>query len=52
MICLKQQTDRGLYQVILHGEFALQGFRNRDLRQALGSLKYTAQIRRKPNAND
>ena len=31
--------DASLFQVILHGEFALQGFRNRDLRQALGSLK-------------
>ena len=29
--------DAGLFQVILHGEFALQGFRNRDLRQALGA---------------
>jgi hypothetical protein len=29
--------DASLFQVILHGEFALQGFRNRDLRQALGA---------------
>jgi hypothetical protein len=28
--------DASLFQVILHGEFSLQGFRNRDLRQALG----------------
>jgi hypothetical protein len=28
--------DAGLFQVILHGQFSLQGFRNRDLRQALG----------------
>jgi hypothetical protein len=27
--------DASLFQVILHGEFSLQGFRNRDLRQAL-----------------
>lgn len=27
--------DASLFQVILHGEFALQGFRNRDLRQTL-----------------
>jgi hypothetical protein len=27
--------DAGLFQVILHGEHSLQGFRNRDLRQAL-----------------
>ena len=27
--------DASLFQVILHGEYALQGFRNRDLRQAL-----------------
>jgi hypothetical protein len=31
--------DASLFEVILHGEFALQGFRNRDLRQAWGSLK-------------
>ncbi|HEX6729903.1 MAG TPA: hypothetical protein VF074_07820, partial [Pyrinomonadaceae bacterium] len=29
-------ADAHLFQVILHGQFALQGFRNRDLRQALG----------------
>lgn len=29
--------DASLFEVILHGEFALQGFRNRDLRQALGA---------------
>jgi len=29
-------ADASLFQVILHGKFALQGFRNRDLRQALG----------------
>jgi hypothetical protein len=28
--------DASLFQVILHGEFSLQGFRNRDLRRALG----------------
>lgn len=28
--------DASLFQVIMHGEFSLQGFRNRDLRQALG----------------
>jgi hypothetical protein len=28
--------DASLFEVILHGEFSLQGFRNRDLRQALG----------------
>ncbi len=28
--------DAGLFEVILHGEFSLQGFRNRDLRKALG----------------
>src|SRR5258705_5849071 len=28
--------DAGLFEVILHGEFSLQGFRNRDLRRALG----------------
>ena len=27
--------DASLFQIILHGEFSLQGFRNRDLRQAL-----------------
>jgi hypothetical protein len=27
--------DASLFQVILHGEFSLQGFRNRDLRKAL-----------------
>lgn len=27
--------DASLFEVILHGEFSLQGFRNRDLRQAL-----------------
>ena len=27
--------DASLFQVILHGEYSLQGFRNRDLRQAL-----------------
>ena len=29
--------DASLFQVILHGEHSLQGFRNRDLRQALNS---------------
>lgn len=28
--------DASLFQTILHGEYSLQGFRNRDLRQALG----------------
>jgi hypothetical protein len=28
--------DASLFEVILHGEFTLQGFRNRDLREALG----------------
>ena len=28
--------DASLFQIILHGKFFLQGFRNRDLRQALG----------------
>jgi hypothetical protein len=28
--------DASLFQLILHGEFSLQGFRNRDLRRALG----------------
>ena len=28
--------DASLFQVIMHGEFSLQGFRNRDLRRALG----------------
>ena len=27
--------DASLFEIILHGEFSLQGFRNRDLRQAL-----------------
>lgn len=31
--------DASLFKAILHGEFALQGFRNRDLRQALGLKK-------------
>jgi hypothetical protein len=36
--------DASLFEVILHGEFSLQGFRNRDLRQALGQsdLKNTS----------
>lgn len=36
--------DASLFEVILHGEFCLQGFRNRDLRQALGQndLKNTS----------
>ena len=36
--------DASLFEVILHGEFALQGFRNRDLRQALAQsdLKTTS----------
>jgi hypothetical protein len=28
--------DAGLFQAIMHGEFSIQGFRNRDLRQTLG----------------
>jgi hypothetical protein len=29
-------ADASMFEVILHGEFSLQGFRNRDLRKALG----------------
>ncbi len=36
--------DASLFQLILHGEFSIQGFRNRDLRQALrqSDLKNTS----------
>jgi hypothetical protein len=38
--------DASLFQVIMHGEFSLQGFRNRDLRQALGQEINPARISR------
>jgi hypothetical protein len=38
--------DASLFQVIMHGEFSLQGFRNRDLRQALGQEINSARISR------
>jgi hypothetical protein len=38
--------DASLFQVIMHGEFSLQGFRNRDLRQALGQSVCSARISR------
>jgi len=38
--------DASLFQVIMHGEFSLQGFRNRDLRQALGPGVSSARISR------
>jgi hypothetical protein len=31
--------DASLFQVIMHGEFSLQGFRNRDLRQGLSGVE-------------
>jgi len=38
--------DANLFQTIMHGEFSLQGFRNRDLRQALGQSVSSASISR------
>ena len=38
--------DASLFRVMMHGEFSLQGFRNRDLRQALGQNVSSARISR------
>lgn len=38
--------DASLFQAIMHGEFSLQGFRNRDLREALGQSVTSARISR------
>ena len=38
--------DASLFQVVMHGEFSVQGFRNRDLRQALGQKINSAGISR------
>lgn len=38
--------DASLFHVIMHGEFSIQGFRNRDLRQALGQEIDSARISR------
>ena len=38
--------DASLFQAIMHGEFALQGFRNRDLRAALNQSMSSARISR------
>ena len=38
--------DASLFQVIMHGQFSLQGFRNRDLRQALAQSVSSARISR------
>jgi len=37
--------DASLFQIILHGEYSLQGFRNRDLRQALSRDPRTTSAR-------
>jgi hypothetical protein len=38
--------DASLFQAIMHGQFSLQGFRNRDLRQACGQGLSSARISR------
>jgi hypothetical protein len=43
--------DSRVFRVIMRGEFLLQGFRNRDLRQALESDSESNQIQRRKAAN-